>query len=637
MPNHNVEAVLTAVTGGLDGAEDRPGQVTMANAVAEAIHNHTHLVVQAGTGTGKSLAYLVPAVLSGRRTVVATATKALQDQLADKDLPFLHDKLAELSPPVAFTSAVLKGRSNYVCAQRLDEIARSSSDRLFETVGDADPVQLEAIQEWASGAVSGDMADLDIAPTTETWSAVSVSARECPGAEKCPAGDRCFAEAARKRAAAADVIVVNLHLYGTHLGAETAVLPPHDVLVVDEAHVFEDVLSSTLGVEMTPARLTFAARTVASLLDDPAPPASLLSAATQLESAAAAHAGERVDPPDEPLRLALNLGRLAGENALTAVRAVPDVETGDTATRKARAMNVVLGVMEDLDTLLEPRETSVRFVDGNERSPRLRAAPLDVANVLNETLWADDITAVLTSATLPPKLPERLGLREAHTELDVGSPFDYEHQALLYCATTLPDPRSEGFPTAAAQEMDALVRAAGGRALLLFTSWRAMNEAYESIGTALPFPALRQGDLPKPVLVQRFADEPSSVLFATMGYWQGIDIPGPSLTLVTIDKLPFARPNDPLFQARRDAAGPMAFQLIDIPRAATLLAQGVGRLIRRRDDEGVIAVMDRRLSTAKSYRWDLIRALPPMRRTADRAEAIDTLRRLRRQAEAAGR
>jgi ATP-dependent DNA helicase DinG len=267
----------------------------------------------------------------------------------------------------------------------------------------------------------------------------------------------------------------------------------------------------------------------------------------------------------------------------------------------------------------------VLWVDGTDDRPVLHVAPLDVSGHLQQGLFADH-TVVLTSATLDAGLGERLGVDTRR--LDVDSTFDHEAQALLYCAAHLPDPRTPGFEAAARAEVAELIRAAGGRTLALFTSWRAMKAAVEELRPTLPWTVLAQGDLPKPALLHRFANDVDSCLFATASFWQGVDVPGAALSLVTIDKLPFPRPDEPLAAARRERHGADGFRMVDLPRAATLLAQAAGRLIRTSTDRGVVAVLDRRLATSRSYRWDLVRALPPMRRTREPEEVRRFLREL---------
>jgi ATP-dependent DNA helicase DinG len=323
------------------------------------------------------------------------------------------------------------------------------------------------------------------------------------------------------------------------------------------------------------------------------------------------------------------------ERALEALRAVPGASgdaperAGDDASARAvRARQAATSLLDDIDAIAEPRDDQVLFVTGPERSPLLRLAPLDVAALLRDRLWSRR-PAVLTSATLAPGFGARLGLPQRPDELlDVGSPFDYPANAVVYCAARLPRPTDPRWADAAIEELAALVDAAGGRTLALFTSYRAMHRARDALQTRLPYPLLAQGDLPKPALVERFANDPETSLFATMSFWQGIDVPGPSLSLVTIDRLPFPRPDDPLLQARREHAGPGAFEVIDVPRAATLLAQGVGRLIRTATDRGAVAVLDPRLATAR-YGPKIVATLPRMRRTKDRAEIERFLRELR--------
>lgn len=299
--------------------------------------------------------------------------------------------------------------------------------------------------------------------------------------------------------------------------------------------------------------------------------------------------------------------------------------------RRQRAQKAISYLIDDIDQVLELPGTHVAWVEGPDTLPALRVAPVDVGGALRERLWQceDAPTAVLTSATIPPRLGERLGLGPGtYDELNVGSPFGYRDQALLYCPLHLPDPRSPGFEAAMHEELIALIVAAQGRTLALFTSWRAMQAAAEAVRVRVPWTIFTQSDLPKPKLVDAFSSDENSCLFATMGFWQGVDVPGPSLSVVTIDRLPFPRPDDPLLRARRTALGPRSFELIDVPRAATLLAQGAGRLVRSREDRGVVAVLDRRLGLAR-YRWELVKALPPMRRTKSRAEVEAFLASLR--------
>ncbi len=621
----SADAILAALARLADASpagERRAPQDAMATAVAEAFDDGHHLLAQAGTGTGKSWAYLVPAVLSGRRTVVATATKALQDQLADKDLPFLQ---AHLDRP--FTFAVLKGRSNYVCLQRIAEISGAGQLALDGLADRASPMELNALKTWAGLTDSGDRAELPVEPSPSAWSAVSVSAQECPGARKCPQGEACFAEAARRRAADADVVVVNLHLLGLDVVTAGAVLPEHELVVIDEAHQLEDIISDTCGYELGAGRLQNLARSVRAIIDDPATIDELETSGALLSASLVDSVDRRLrngPPPEVSDALALIRARL--DRVAAALRAVPDDKGDDVATRKARAVQLTTAVQVDVIGASEVPDSSVTWVEGPAHNPKLRVAPIDVAAILREGLWQRAPT-VLTSATLPGALAASIGLdTEEHVELDVGSPFDYAHHALLYCAAHLPDPRQPAYEPAVHDELAALIGAAGGRTLALFTSYRAMDAAIEALRPRLTTPILGQRDLPKPALVEAFAADESASLFATMGFWQGIDVPGRTLSLVTIDRIPFPRPDDPVLAARREQARQDAFRLIDLPRASMMLAQGAGRLIRSAEDRGVVAVFDPRLATAKRYRWDLIGALPPMPRTKDRAEAEAFLR-----------
>jgi ATP-dependent DNA helicase DinG len=620
-----LETVVRALPG---GGEARPGQRQMAEAVAAAIESARHLIVQAGTGTGKSLAYLVPAALSGARVVVATATKGLQDQLAGKDLPFLASHLDE-----DLSFAVLKGRSNYVCLQRVAELSRTDEAAQLELEGTGDSAPVEEIEQlvaWAATTRSGDRAELPFEPSGRAWSAVSVGPRECPGASKCPKGEECFTERARRAAAEADIVVVNTHLYGLDIATSGGVLPEHDVVIIDEAHQLEEIVSATTGVEITAGRFQNLARTVRAIVADDVLVASVDAAGYALADELAAVAGRRLDTPIEgPLADALVAARETTARALEAVRAVPTDAGGDVAARRERALKAATSLVEDLDLALAVPESHVAWVAGSQDFPALTLTAIDVAGVLAEGLWSRH-TAVLTSATIPPNLGVTLGLDAGRfDELDVGSPFDYEHHALLYCAASMPDPRDDGYEAALHRELEALIVAAGGRTLALFTSWRAMDAAARALSPRLPWRVLTQRDLPKPALIEAFRNDEESCLFATMGFWQGIDLPGRTLSLVTIDRLPFPRPDDPVLSARRERVRGDAFRLIDLPRAAMLLAQGAGRLIRSAEDRGVVAVLDKRLATAARYRWEIVNALPPMRRTKDRAEVEAFLNAIR--------
>jgi ATP-dependent DNA helicase DinG len=668
-----VEA-LAKVTAEMANGEQRSEQQEMCRAVGEAMVTGTHLVVQAGTGTGKSLAYLVPAVLSGKKVVVATATKALQDQLAEKDLP-----LVEAGLGLPFTSAVLKGRSNYICLQRVAEVGSGGIQPelgAYEGEGEAEGVgvgvgggvggeaesaasedvppeglveEVRTLLAWSQTSPTGDRADLSFEPSSRAWGMVSVGPRECPGRFNCPSGNRCFAEAARDAAVAADVVVVNTHLYGAHLASGRVVLPEHDVVIFDETHELEEVMTSSLGVEVTPGRFRALSTSARSLVEarDADLVASLATVGDGLGALVADRVGTRVlhdgaGPPVDDREL----GELLSRAADVARRVVDALRRGgvqssllaedggagsggggggDRSSRKTRAISAATHLVDDLHRLVSRGDGEVAWVDGVRRNPRLRLSPIDVGPPMAALLWGE-VTAVLTSATVPPRLVERVGLDGFETnQLNVGSPFDYRSHALLYVARHLPDRRSPEAEEALHEELASLIEAAGGRTLALFTSRRATEAAAAALGPELPYTLLLQGELPKGRLLEEFAADETSCLFATMGFWQGVDIPGRALSLLTLDRLPFPRPDDPLLQARRDRAGSRAFSLVDLPRAATLLAQGSGRLIRTAEDRGVVAVLDPRLATA-SYRGVLLATLPPMRRTVDFSRVEEFLR-----------
>jgi ATP-dependent DNA helicase DinG len=621
----NATRALGSITDALPAGEPRTGQIEMTQAVARAISDRRHLVVEAGTGTGKTFAYLVPAIISGRRVVVATATKTLQDQLANKDLPFLAEHLER---PVTF--AVLKGRSNYVCMQRIHEIDEGA-DQLELEVGPRPPAEeIAAIARWAVTSETGDRAELTIEPSHRAWSAVSVGPRECPGATRCPKGDECFAERARNAAMDADVVIVNTHLYGMHIATGGALLPEHEVVIIDEAHQLEDTIAATSGVDLTGGRFTALARTIGAILADPAMVAGIDDLGPQWRAAIVDERGRRLRGSiDGDAARVLELARARLEPAMAALRAIPDDSSGDVGARKLRAIKAATSLIDDIDRVSEVGAGEVSWIEGTEDNPVLRVAPIDVGELLADTMWPHAV-AILTSATLPAALPDQIGLGpDTFERLTVESPFDYSTQSLLYCAAHMPDPRSEAFDTAMHEELAALIEAAGGRTMALFTSYRALGAAVEALRQRLDVPLLAQDDLPKPLLIERFTEEPETCLFATMGFWQGVDVPGATLSLVTIDRLPFPRPDDPLLQARRERARADAFRLVDLPRATTLLAQGAGRLIRTTTDRGVIAVFDPRMATNARYRWDVINALPPMPRTKERSEAEGFLRSLR--------
>lgn len=612
-----VAQALHHVTSGLANPEDRPGQVDMALAVTRAINNESRLIVQAGTGTGKTIAYLVPAILSGKRIIVSTATKTLQDQLAQSDLPLLEATL-----PQPFTWSVLKGRSNYVCMQRVSEVTNNARLEL-DDLGAVHQREVDQLARWALGTESGDIAELDWQPSARAWQTVSVGGDECPGATRCESGGACFAERARARAAAADVVVVNTHLYGTHVAAGGAILPEHDVVIFDEAHQLEDTLTSTVGVSLAASRATTLAAALRRIIEDERLQRRLNDEAKHINDVLAPSLEQRLALPlPDSLVECLTALRLTAGECLEALRGV-DSAVESVRQKMFRAQTLATRLADDIDAVLRADTSYVPFVTGTAERAELVVAPLDVGPSLAENVWPGR-AVVLTSATIPLSMPHRVGLGDSAEMTDVGSPFDYAEQAMLYCATHLPEPNADR-DDAVHSEMADLIAAAGGRTLALFTSRRAMKAAVEALRSRLPYPILAQDENQRATLLREFTLDESACLFATAGFFEGVDIPGRSLSLVIIDRVPFPHRNNPLLAARRELHGSRGFNEIDLPRAITALAQAAGRLVRSRTDKGVVAVLDPRLAT-KGYRWTIINALPPMARTRNKGEAMDFLR-----------
>ncbi len=634
----NVSDALEIATSALPHSESRPGQKEMAHAVEEALHEGKHLIVQAGTGTGKTIAYLVPAIVAGKRTVVTTATKALQDQLAHKDLPFLVQHLSEyVNRDITF--AVLKGRSNYVCRQRLAELngetekknRKADSPTLLEVDEMSQSVrrEIDLISEWTKTTKSGDMADISWSPSDRALRAVSVGSDECPGARRCPVGGTCFSELARFKASEADIVVVNTHLYGLHVASGGQLLPEHEVLIVDEAHGLEDIMSDTVGVSIHAGNFNFFAGVVKRIIADPKVISDIVNIGTMLDEVLSPIHNQRISAP-LPLEVTAVLaeGRRIVARILDILRTI-ETRDDDSNQRKLRAQTLATRLADTVDVALKTDDTYVPYVSGTVDHPKLDIAPLDVGPVLDAGVW-QKTTAILTSATVPSKMADRIGLPVSKTQLcNVESPFDYQSNAVLYCSKHLPNPNSPEFTKLMHEELFHLISAAGGRTLALFTSYRALDAAVDAMRKRLPNTILSQREYQKNQLVKLFSEDESSCLFATSGFFQGIDIPGRTLSLVTLDRIPFPRPDDPLLSARRDAIGDRAFREIDLPRAATLLAQATGRLIRNATDRGVVAVFDPRLGNA-GYRRDILGSMPPMRKSVDRQEVEEFLRLITR-------
>ena len=659
MPDPTLRELLAAAVAAV-GGEERPGQVQMAAAVADAMDTGEHLLVQAGTGTGKSLAYLVPALMRSRSrapVVVATATLALQAQIVDRDLPRLLDALAPLlGRRPAY--AMLKGRRNYLCRNRLHGgLPPDEGEALFTpaptTALGRDLVRLGA---WAEETGSGDRDELVPGVSERAWAQVSVSARECVGAAKCPYGGECFAEQARARAAEADLVVTNHALLAIDALEGIPVLPEHDVVIVDEAHELVDRVTAVASDELSPAAVDRAVSRSARLVSP--------EEADALAAAGGALAAALPDAPDGPLvhlpealGTAVTLVADSSRAALSALQRERGVED-DAAGKRRVAAAALEAVHQVAERIAAASSYDVRWVNADARAgPTLRVAPLSVAGLLREKLFGDR-TVVLTSATLTPGgsfdlIALGLGLetgpaaQAAPAEsapaadggagqevagggwrgLDVGSPFDYPRQGILYVARQLPPPRRDGLAPEVLDEFVGLVSAAGGRTLGLFSSLRGAEEAAAALRSRVPYPVLCQGEDATGQLVRRFAASAQTCLFGTLSLWQGVDVPGPALQLVVIDRIPFPRPDDPLMSARARAvaeAGGNGFLSVSAAHAALRLAQGAGRLIRSASDRGVVAVLDSRLATAR-YAPFLLSSLPPFWRTHDGAQVRRSL------------
>jgi ATP-dependent DNA helicase DinG len=622
---HDVVDLLQAVVDTLPNVEVRSGQVMMASAIADAIASERHLIVQAGTGTGKTLGYLVPAVASGKRVVVSTYTKALQDQLAKHDLPVLSTALTPLIGR-EITWAVLKGRNNYLCAQRIAEIREPKQYKLdleeFSTQVKAD---IDKLVAWSETTNTGDSGDLSWSPRDAAWRQVSIGSDECPGASRCPSGETCFAERARDSASVADVIVVNTHIYGLDVATDGAILPEHDVVIFDEAHQLEDVMSASVSMAISTGSIQHVIGALRSIVRDDALSGSLQQLALEFGGYIAGVVDKRLPLPlPDDIQDVLARLRIKIDEAVSGLKLISSTDES-AKQRILRGQMLSNRLVEVIDGSLTAGTRTVAFVSGSEDRPVLELAPLHVGPSLNSGVWSKR-TAILTSATIPLAMPARIGLEEDEVDaIDVGSPFDYENSAILYCAKHLPSPNEPRRDDAVHDELEKLINAAQGRTLALFTTYRAMHAAADEMSKRLEYKVWRQDDLPKMALVDAFATEESSCLFATAGFFQGVDVPGQTLSLVVIDKIPFPRPDDPLLSARRDEIGKTSFSEIDIPLAATQLAQATGRLIRSRKDTGVVAILDPRLAT-KGYGKKLVSTLPPMKRTIEFSEVAQFLK-----------
>jgi ATP-dependent DNA helicase DinG len=651
-----VRALLAAAVGAIGGAE-RDGQTAMAQAVWDAVTDGTHLAVQAGTGTGKSLAYLVPAfqLAADKRgpVIVSTATIALQRQLVDRDLPRLADALRE---PLGRTPefAILKGRNNYLCLNKLRNGPEDEQDSLFDAPASQMGAHVKRLHQWAAGTTSGDRDEIVPGVPDQAWRQVAVTARECLGAGRCPFGIQCYSERARRMAAEADVIVTNHALLAIDTLGEGGILPEHRVVIVDEAHELVDRVTSVASGELSAYTIDFAVRRTGRLADE-GEIARLAEAGNALTPLLATLPGGRMDQLDQGLGATLAALRDAATACAVQVRKIAGMKNEDADPAEVTAAQTALVSLEEIaveadrmitafDQPIAEREQVVwleRPEDWSDstRPASLHVAPLEVGEVLADQLFADK-TVVLTSATLtlggsftPLARQWGLDVKAAGTEwagMDVGSPFAHGRSGILYVARHLPPPSRDGLPPEYMDELWELIKAAGGRTLGLFSSMRAAKAAAAAMRESLPFPVLCQGDDSTMQLVKEFAADEPTCLFGTLSLWQGVDVPGPSLRLVVIDRIPFPRPDDPLASARTraaDARGGSGFMEVSANHAALLLAQGAGRLLRSMDDRGVVAVLDPRLVT-KRYGEYLRASLPPFWQTTDPEVVRGALRRL---------
>ena len=652
-----VRAALDAAVSAI-GGKPRDGQIEMAEAVANALTDRHHLMVQAGTGTGKSLAYLIPALVHGRKVLVATATLALQRQLVERDLPAVVPAL-EKQLGRSITYAIYKGVGNYICLAKMNS---EEPDPDGELLLEASYLEKDAkrLHAWArSKDVSGDRDD---APEVDrrVWAANSLSGRECVGADSCAYGSQCFAAKAKAKAQDADVVVTNHTLLAIEIVDSHPILPERDAVILDEAHEFMDRTTQAVTEELTSARVQRAAAMARKYM-----PGKLSDAFT---NAADSFHDAMNDYGDDVKGDFSKQGRLeeipqslehpvrkVKETATSLVQSLgsdEEILEPDALAERARVKGAVQEIATTAGKLLKMGDTHVLWYEPTFST--LHLAPLSVSHILRSNLLTQS-PVIATSATLTvgngfDAMAKSIGFvvgNEADQEvaddeidpgnvqfLDVGSPFDFANQGMLYLPKHLPEPTRDGTSPQVLEELGELIDAAGGRTLALFSSWRGVEAADAHLRKVLserPISIITQkrGDAVAP-LVERFAKDETSILLGTMSLWQGVDVPGSSCILVVIDRLPFPRPDEPVLAARSalaDNAGGSGFMQVSVPRAALLLAQGAGRLIRSIDDRGVVAIMDSRIVT-KRYGNILLNSMPPLWRTNDKQVVRDSLKRL---------
>ena len=641
------------------GGSAREGQIEMAEAVANALTNRHHLMVQAGTGTGKSLAYLIPGIVHGRKVLVATATIALQRQLVDRDLPAVVPALEkELGRDISY--AIYKGVGNYICLQKMNS---EDVDPDTELVMEVSSLEKDAKRLIAWAKTPGVSGDRDDAPEVDrrVWLANSTSGRECVGADTCAFGSQCFAANAKAKAQTADIVVTNHTLLAIEIVDSHPILPERDCVILDEAHEFMDRATQAVTDELTSNRVLRAAAMARKFMPGKLSDAFHKAANDFHESMVDYGEDVKGDPTalgrleEIPQSLEFSIRKVmeAAKGITQFLAADDEIIDTDALAERARVKGAVSEIATTAATLLKMGDGLVLWYEPTFST--LYLAPLSVSDVLRENLLTKT-PVIATSATLTvgkgfDSMAKSIGfmvneevsaeLKDGEVDpanvqmLDVGSPFDFANQGVLYMPKHLPEPGRDGPSQDVLTELGELIDAAGGRTLALFSSWRGVEAAdlhLRKVLAELPIKIITQkrGDAVGP-LVDRFAKDETSVLIGTMSLWQGVDVPGNSCILVAIDRIPFPRPDEPVMSARAsqaDAAGGSGFMQVSLPRAALLLAQGTGRLIRSGDDRGVVAILDSRIVT-KRYGSVLLNSMPPLWRTSEKGVVIDSLRRLR--------
>ena len=646
----STQELLAAAVEALGGAE-RPGQVAMAEAVTRALTDERHLAVQAGTGTGKSLAYLVPAIRHAQTTdttvIVSTATLALQRQLVERDLPRLVEALDPLLARTP-TFAIQKGRSNYLCLNKLAVDPQKDEALIDEEEVSWLGRHIKRVYEWADETETGDRDDLEPGVPDQAWRQLSVTAAECVGATRCPHGEECFAEAARRRTQDVDIVVTNHALLAIDAMSEINVLPEHSAVIIDEAHELDGRVTSVATNEISARALTLAARR-AGKLKAKTEQSKLESLIDDFTAVLALETPGRWETISDPARASFAGVRDALWRTRDAISRGPEGEaTNDPETfaerenlknHLAELHDSIVRILEVFDEPDPSKHVDVVWLTRVERysdtSDSVSVAPLSVSTLLRDNLFGEQ-TVVLASATLTVggnfrAMASAWGLPNGSWEsLDAGTPFDPRKAGILYVAKHLPPPGRDGLSEDTITEMAELITAAGGRTLGLFSSKRAAVEAADALRKKLPFDILVQGDDSIGALVNKFAASENVCLFGTLSLWQGVDVPGKSLSQVIIDRIPFPRPDDPLLQARSnaaDAAGRSGFMEVSATHAALLLAQGAGRLLRSTSDRGVVSILDSRLTT-KRYGQFLRASLPDFWETTDPEVVRAALKRL---------